>query len=73
VCGRRDRGAVDVKVDTQCRGLGEDVGDLRFELGVNDSAAEAQLVLFMFRMLNSAKKLTVSRWACKNKMRTSSQ
>ena len=30
----RDRGVIDVKVDTQGRGLGEDVADLRFEQGV---------------------------------------
>ncbi len=43
MCTCRDRGAVDVKVDTQCSGLGEDVADLRFELGVNGIEAEAQL------------------------------
>ena len=30
----RDRYVIDVKVDTQDRGLGEGVADLRFELGV---------------------------------------
>ncbi len=30
----RDKGVIDVEVDTQDRGLGEDVTDLRFELGV---------------------------------------
>ena len=45
MCTCRDRGAVDVKVDAQCSDLGEDVADLRFELGVKDSAAEAELVL----------------------------
>jgi hypothetical protein len=34
VCMRRDRGTVDVKVDTQCTGLVEDVADLRFVLGL---------------------------------------
>ncbi len=53
VCTCRDRGAVDVKVDTQCSGLGEDVANLIFELGVKGSAAEAELVLFVLRMLNS--------------------
>ncbi len=41
VCKCRDRGAVDVKVDMQCSGLGEDVTNLKFELGVKGSAAEA--------------------------------
>ena len=36
MCVCRDRG--DVKVDTQGRGLGEDVVDLRFDLGVKSSA-----------------------------------
>jgi hypothetical protein len=34
-----------VKIDTHCFGFREDVADLRFELGVNSSAAEAELVL----------------------------
>ncbi len=34
-------------------GLGENVADLRFELGVNSSAAEAELVQVVLRMLNS--------------------
>ena len=33
--------------------LGEDVADLRLELGVKNSAAEAELVLFMLHVLNS--------------------
>ena len=45
VCTCRDRGVVDVKVGTQCTGLGEDVGDLTFELVVKNSAAKAELVL----------------------------
>ncbi len=45
MCTYRDRDAVDVKVDAQCSGLGEDVVNLRFELGVKDSAAEEELVL----------------------------
>ena len=45
MCTCRDRVAVDVKVGTQCSGLGEDVGDLTFELVVKDRAAEAELVL----------------------------
>ena len=39
VCACRGRGAIEVKVDAQGRGLGEDVADLRFELGVKSSAA----------------------------------
>ncbi len=45
------RVAIDVKVDTQGCGLGEDIADLRFELGVTSSAAEAELVLVVLRML----------------------
>ena len=41
----------DVKVCTQCRGLGEDVADLKFELRVKGSAAEAELVLVVLDML----------------------
>ncbi len=37
-----DRGVIDVKVDTQGCSLGEDVADLRFELGAESSAAEAE-------------------------------
>ena len=44
VCACRGRGAIEVKVDAQGRGLGEDVADLRFELGVKSSAAEGELV-----------------------------
>ena len=36
-------------------GLGEDVADLRFELGVESSAAVTELLLVVFRMLNSLK------------------
>jgi hypothetical protein len=32
VCAYRDRGAMDVKVDAQGRGLGEDAADLGIEL-----------------------------------------
>jgi hypothetical protein len=69
VCTCRDRGAIDVKVDMQCSGLGEDVANLRFELGVKDSAAEAELVLVVLNMLNSGSCIkadwsrTVSIWA----------
>ena len=45
--------AIDVKVDTEGCGLGEDVANLRFELGVERSAAERELVLVVLRMLNS--------------------
>ena len=34
-------------------GLGEDVANLRFELAVESSAAETELVLVVLRMLNS--------------------
>jgi len=34
-------------------GLGEDVANLRFELGVESSAAETELVLVVLHMLNS--------------------
>ena len=34
-------------------GLGEDVADLRLELGVKSSAAKVELVLIVLRMLNS--------------------
>ena len=47
------RSAIDAKVDTQGCGLGENVADLRFELGVKRSAAEAELVLVVLRMFNS--------------------
>jgi len=55
--------------------------DLRFELGVESSAAEMEHVthklhvLVCLRKLNSwsNKKAVVSRWACKNKIRSSSQ
>lgn len=48
MCTCRDRGTVDVKVDAQCSGLGEDAVNLRLELGVKDSAAEEELVLVVF-------------------------
>jgi hypothetical protein len=38
-----------VEVDTQGCGLGEDVADLRFELGVKSRGAEAELVLVVLR------------------------
>ena len=47
------RSVIDAKVDTQGCGLGENVADLRFELGVKSSAAEAELVLVVLRMFNS--------------------
>ena len=46
-----EKAASMVKVDTQCRVLGEDVADLSFELGVKGSAAEAELVVVVLRML----------------------
>jgi hypothetical protein len=55
------------------REVGEDVANLRFELGVESSSAETELVLVVLRMLNSWSCKKVSRWACKNKMRTRSQ
>ena len=67
MCTCGDRGVVDVKVDMQCSGLSEYVANLRFELGVKGSAAEAELVLFVLRMLNSGSCIkearTVSIWA----------
>ena len=53
VCAREDIGAINIKVYTQGCGLGEDVANLRFELGVESSAAETELVLVVLRMLNS--------------------
>ena len=47
-CAQRD-----VPIDTQGRGLGEDVADLRLELGVKGGAAEAELILVVLWMLNS--------------------
>jgi hypothetical protein len=41
----RVRSVIDVKVDAQGRGLGQDVVDLRFELGGKCIAAVAVLVL----------------------------
>ncbi len=43
-CACKDRDAIEVKVDAQGHGLGEDVADLRFEMGVKSSAAEGELV-----------------------------
>jgi hypothetical protein len=55
VCAREAIGASSMfKVDTQGGGLCEDVTDLRFDLGVKSSAAEAELVLVVLRMLNSS-------------------
>jgi hypothetical protein len=45
VCECRDSGAIDFKVDVLVSGICEDVADLRFELGVKSSAAEAELDL----------------------------
>jgi hypothetical protein len=71
VCTCRDRGAVDVKVDAQWSGLGEDVADLRFELGVNGSAEEAQLVMLTYaqhdqsiRQHTSASSERQRSWSC---------
>ena len=47
------RSTIDVQVDTKGCVLGEDVADLRFELGVKSSEAKAELVLVVLRMLNS--------------------
>ena len=52
------RSVIDVKVDTQDCGLVlvrmfDNVTDLRFELGVKSSAAEAELVLVLFHIFNS--------------------
>ena len=38
-------GVIDVKVDTQECGLGENVADLRFELGVKSSAEQSSYAL----------------------------
>jgi hypothetical protein len=71
VCTCRDRGAVDVKVYIQWSGLGEDVADLRFELGVNGSAAEALLVMLTYaqhdqsiRQHTSASSGRHRNWSC---------
>ena len=56
VCKCRDRGTVDVKVYIQWSGLGEDVADLRFELGVNGSAAEALLVMLTYAQHDQSSK-----------------
>ena len=70
MCACRDRGAIDDKVDTQGRGLGEDVADLSFEQEVKDSAAEAELALVVLRKPKpeAAKKRTVSLWASKKEV-----
>ena len=49
------RGAIDVKVDTQGCGLGENAADLGFELGVKsrETSSASRLVLAVLRMLNS--------------------
>jgi hypothetical protein len=41
------RSTIDVQVDTKGCVLGEDVADLRFELGAESSAAETEPVLVM--------------------------
>jgi hypothetical protein len=53
VCARREAmGAPSMlRLIRRAGGLGKDVADLRFELGVESSAAE--LVLVLLRMLNS--------------------
>jgi hypothetical protein len=43
------------RLRTQCSGLCEDVADLRFEVGVKGRAAEAELVLVVWGMLNSGR------------------
>jgi hypothetical protein len=67
----------DVKVDIQDYDLGEDVADLRFELGVESSTAEAELVMVVLCMLYSCICKIAggfeSRGVCKNKMHTHSQ
>ncbi len=58
-------------------GLGEDVANLRFELGVESRAAETELVLVVLARCCTCQLLKlwksgwreVSRWVCKNKMR----
>ena len=45
---KRHRSVINVKIDTQGCGLGEDVADLRFELGVESSAVETELVVVMY-------------------------
>jgi hypothetical protein len=47
---------VRVKLQERIRracGLGEDVANLRFELGAESSAAEMEVVLVVLRVLNS--------------------
>jgi hypothetical protein len=45
--------AIDVKVDTQGCVLGEDIADLRFELGVTSSAAKVELVLVVLSICST--------------------
>ncbi len=75
VCVAIGASSDDVKVDIQDYDLGEDVADLRFELGVESSTTEAELVLVVLRMIYSCscKIAVVSRGVRKNKMRTHSQ
>ncbi len=42
-----------LKVYTHCCSIGEDVANIRFELGVESSAAEMERVLVMLSKLNS--------------------
>ncbi len=46
-------GFSDVKVDTRGCVLGEDVSNLRFELGEKNSMVETKLVLVVLNTLNS--------------------
>ena len=50
VCVWSYRSTIDVKVDTYGCGLGEDVANLRFELGVENSAVETEQVLVIFKI-----------------------
>ena len=62
--------AIDVKVDTEVSGLGEDVANHRFELGVESSAAEAELMSWLCCACSTpeaAKKRSVSLYICTNK------
>ncbi len=65
VCAREEMGANDAEVDTQGSGLCEDVADLEFELGVESSTAEAEVILidFIAHALRSCKKTVVKRAA----------
>ena len=75
VCVVTGASSGDVKVDIQGCDLGEDVADLRFELVVEISTTEAELVLVVLCMLFSCscKIAVVSRGVRKNKIRTHSQ